>query len=128
MTVDKIEAIFASHVDAPDRSDELCPTCKDPGRCCRAFYLATVEDGPATARTGATREGAQATMDAKGWPFLPVKHRPFEVDGATVDAWLFTCPKLTEAGRCSAYDARPEVCRAFKAGSDPLCVYYEPEG
>ena len=105
-------------------ADDLCATCRDPGHCCRAFYLATMEGG-AHVRPGATREEAQAQMDAKGWPFVPVKHAPFDFEGETIDDWLFTCPKLPAGGRCSIHEDRPQLCRDFKAGSDPLCVYFD---
>ena len=118
------KSLFDAHQSAPDRS-ELCATCVEPGRCCRAFYLATREEGEAEVRTGKTRDEVQAMLDRKGWPFLPVARRPFVVDGVEVDAWLFTCPELNAEGRCSVYENRPQLCRDFKAGSDPLCVYYE---
>jgi len=67
-------------------------------------------------------------MDEKGWPFVPVKHAPFLLDGVKVDAWLFTCSALNAEGRCSIYETRPQLCRDFKAGSDPLCVYHGEKG
>jgi Fe-S-cluster containining protein len=39
------------------------------------------------------------------------------------------CPALTEAGRCSVYDSRPFVCRAYGVTESLRCPYgCEPDG
>lgn len=37
---------------------------------------------------------------------------------------VFDCPLLGEDGRCTDYDGRPELCRLYEAGSDPICAEY----
>ncbi len=105
-------------------TEPSCDSCSDPGRCCRQFYLATRENGTAEVRTGTTRDEARRQMEAKGWPFEPLDHRPFEMDGQWIDAWTFFCTKLLPNGRCGVYEDRPQLCRDYEPGSDALCVYY----
>lgn len=52
-----------------------------------------------------------------GLPFRPLRQ--------TEEArWRWWCTNLLPSGRCGDYENRPEVCRIFVAGSDPLCVHY----
>jgi Fe-S-cluster containining protein len=42
--------------------------------------------------------------------------------GTSYEVWLFAlipCPLLTEDKKCSAYEARPLICRAYYAKGDP---------
>lgn len=42
--------------------------------------------------------------------------------GTSFDVWLYSmipCPLLDDKKRCSAYEARPLICRAYLATSDP---------
>lgn len=100
----------------------LCETCLKPGSCCRDLFLSSVDgnsdvDGPMSA------EKAEHWAMGRQLPFRPLVQQS---DGK----WRWWCPKLDEAtGRCTDYENRPALCRAFAAGSDPLCVHYlaEPE-
>lgn len=47
--------------------------------------------------------------------------------GQTYIACSFACRALV-GGRCSIYEDRPGLCRRFVAGSDALCVEYDPQG
>lgn len=103
----------------------LCETCLVPGHCCRALVLAggefarhcdTVEDVQRELRN----EGEQR-YDGPAMPFQPLLRRR---DGI----WVFWCPRLdAKTGRCLDYDNRPNCCRSYAPGSDPLCVHYWPE-
>lgn len=98
----------------------LCDKCFAPGQCCKNLTLS--RNGKAwTVWQG----DADAAMERRGLPF-----RSLEVIGQWSDAegtWeehSWYCPKLGEDGRCTIYEDRPDICRNYKPGSDPLCVHY----
>ena len=42
--------------------------------------------------------------------------------------WRWWCPALdNQSGRCTIYETRPKLCADYAAGSDPICVHYQPE-
>jgi Fe-S-cluster containining protein len=67
-----------------------------------------------------SREEAEHLVLRHRLPFTPTAQRP---DGI----WYFACTQLQRDGRCGIYDGRPQVCRDFREGSDPLCVHYWAE-
>ena len=69
-----------------------CDVCR--GACCESLYLPVGTD----ARGEWLRAFAARTVGSGG---VEIETR---------------CSKLTADGRCSIYSARPDVCRAFKAG------------
>lgn len=103
----------------------LCDRCFAPGQCCKRMYLSNKE-GPFT-----------VWLDRDITEQMKDKELPFVAIGEILNKWvdefgtgreygvvLFTCPKLGKDGRCTIYENRPEVCKSFEAGSDPLCVHF----
>lgn len=113
----------------------LCDTCAEPGRCCKSLQLGG-RDPKVGISTWAGPGEAEKQMAAFGLPFVAIEGRtegPWTVEhpdspncGRAYVQHVWSCPRLLPSGRCGAYEDRPTICRDFKAGSDPLCVYYEP--
>lgn len=115
-----------------------CDACRWPGACCSGFHLQAGEwmrgktalevlAALAACNTAEAKGGrpVHLTEAPRGWPglahlqlglpFLPLYMRP---DGA----WRFWCPLLDHStGRCSDYDRRPALCRAYEAGAERVC-------
>lgn len=55
----------------------------------------------------------------------PIPMRPlFLSSGGT---WAMWCPNLHPVtGRCTDYDNRPDLCRDYEPGQDPLCIMHVP--
>lgn len=112
-----------------------CDTCRLPGACCVYFWHHRLY------HPDQTRDEVRALMrkgedgfghECEPVPFDPIRpggwyaHDGDAEPGAVM--WIVSCPKLIpEIGRCSIYDARPEVCRDFEPGSNQLCVEYVPK-
>jgi Fe-S-cluster containining protein len=64
-----------------------------------------------------SREDAEHLVLENGAPFIPAAQM-------ASGEWFFSCTQLQTDGRCGAYEDRPQVCRSYVAGSDPLCVHY----
>jgi Fe-S-cluster containining protein len=64
-----------------------------------------------------SREAAEHAALRYGLPFVPAHQHP---DGR----WDWSCTQLQKDGRCGIYEDRPQLCRTYAAGSDPLCVHY----
>lgn len=101
----------------------LCDKCYAPGACCRSLGLSRESGGALTVWTDTD---IPAQMAAYGLPFEPgLKVGEWKTpEGRPYAQFLWSCPKLTADGRCSIYDDRPDLCRKFEAGSDPLCVHW----
>ena len=91
----------------------LCDTCMKPGACCQRLFL-TGAGGEAEAPK--SFEAAEHFAMRSGLPFRPLYQ--------TEAAWHWWCTALGSDGRCTIYENRPQLCRDFKPGSDPLCVHY----
>jgi Fe-S-cluster containining protein len=66
-----------------------------------------------------SHEAAEHMAMRAGLPFRPLIQLP---DGSD---WLWWCPALDDrTGRCTIYADRPQLCRDYAAGSDPLCVHF----
>lgn len=106
----------------------LCDTCIKPGACCRGLGLHNSEGS----LFFETPLHALVAMASYGLPFLPVDS--WYDHYAQADWWadnkarIFTynCPALDADGRCSIYENRPQLCRDYQPGSDPLCVMHKP--
>jgi len=118
----------------------LCETCIDPGHCCRAIRIPVL--WPADMSREEVRKHVRAgTSPPSGNPDNPVVGEPLPtfdpIRRASYHAkkqegppeavtWRFSCSALDSAsGRCGIYENRPQICRNFEAGSNPLCVHYE---
>ena len=97
----------------------LCAVCPIPGHCCKKFPI--WGQGELQFAKDTWKEEATDFMQSKGLPFLPLEvRRESSLDKVNV---LFWCPKLTAEGKCSIYSTRPNTCRIFVPGSDPLCCF-----
>ena len=106
----------------------LCDVCLSPGACCQRMALSSslirrvwMPGGEGRAHDPMSRDRAEHLMIAAGLPFIP-SHQ--QANGV----WRYGCTQLQPNGRCGAYEERPQVCRDFKPGSDPLCVHSWAEG
>ncbi len=100
-----------------------CDRCVHPGACCKLMVISDKAGGFCYEPT-ATADDIRKDMASKWLPFEPVRPDFREVKRGDKLYWWFTCPKVTPEGRCSIYENRPGLCRAFNAGDDPLCVHY----
>lgn len=94
----------------------MCDTCLEPGRCCKRIFLSGGLD-PHFLQLPMSYERAEHAALASGLPFVPGQQLP---DGR----WQWSCYQLQADGRCGIYENRPQLCRDYKPGSDPLCVHY----
>lgn len=98
----------------------ICARCVEPGHCCKRFHLSGEngsfvcwdEDEPAH-----TIEHFHAIERLWQWT---VEFGPDT--GRTYSAWVWTCDKLGDDGRCTIYEDRPDLCRRFEPLSDGLCI------
>lgn len=99
-----------------------CNKCAAPGMCCKAFTLGLpvpLGSLPADVLT------IMNVASAQPLPFLPLRRDGIGInENEGTEQWLFHCPKLGDNGRCTIYETRPDTCRVFKAGEDPLCVHW----
>lgn len=107
----------------------MCEVCSDPGKCCRRLHL----DGPRDLyfwKYLGTPLYALVKMAEMWLPFLPIEPLEYEVEpsegGAKQQArsFFYSCVELRPNGRCGIYEDRPQLCRDFEPGSNPLCVYH----
>lgn len=105
----------------------LCDQCYAPGACCRGFSLSGV-DGGKTYWIDAGLEGVLEQLRAAGLPdFTPTVEVDRWVDeesGREYAYFKFACRALMPDGRCGNYENRPELCRTYEPGSDPICVHW----
>jgi len=112
----------------------LCDTCREPGACCKGLAINIrfpIEMPPDQVQ----KHVAEGTPTYEGGPnhqpvptFVPINRATYLDDGELEPkycTWRFNCTALDEeTGRCNIYRDRPQVCRDFEAGSDPICVHY----
>ena len=101
----------------------LCDARSKPGQCCKDFNLGGGTfwiDGDYT---------VQKFLNDNNLPFEPRMTGEYkdDVSGDMYASYTYSCPKLTDDGRCSIYANRPDLCRRYKPGQDALCVYYKAE-
>lgn len=104
----------------------ICDTCPKPGACCTDFALNIGRLSKDNWQVEATRK-----MRAHNLPFAPLRLAVTgkETDGQEAEfngrvMIRFTCPLVTPEGRCSDYENRPHLCRAYQPKQDALCVLY----
>ena len=119
----------------------LCNACRQPGRCCTGFALPIRGDTAleVLVQLAAMHHGlfkghpnrlshedcvdpqrrAHVEHAAVGLPFIPLNPVP--------GGWRFWCPLLGRDGRCTEYDHRPALCRAYQPASDPICAEWVPD-
>lgn len=111
----------------PRRVKIDCDRCAAPGMCCKAFFLSmSFPVGSLPASVSAVVE-----QNMGPHPFTPLRRitlREGYNPDADVEHWLFGCSALQPDGRCGVYDKRPQLCRDYTAGQDPMCVHYVHEG
>ena len=91
-----------------------CLKCKDPGHCCKAFYLSDYEDSKMWT-IEENRRLISKRLKEYGLPFVPVKKGKHY--------WIIGCTQLNEVGLCKIHPTRPDLCRKYKAGTGYLCVH-----
>ena len=101
----------------------LCAICPEPGFCCRAFGLEDNTGGP-TYWLDELPAAAECDLRESGLPFTVASISAVHTDenGRQYVTCRYNCPHLTTSGRCSIYADRPEACRNYQPGSDPICV------
>lgn len=107
----------------------LCNICPEPGRCCKRFAVYSNGDQEQTFWKDNWREDVKSEAVKRGFPFEPLEIRETYLDGESGEEYVtvfLTCPKLTPAGRCSIYSARPALCKSFQPASNALCVFGMP--
>jgi len=112
--------------DAPQ--NHLCSMCPKPGHCCHEFMLSS-DNHNGSFWEEEWPQLAQQRLGERNLPFVPLRLRELTLDkesGKRFGVGVFTCPKLTSAGRCSIYEDRPSTCRDFQAASSPLCCFIKP--
>lgn len=92
-----------------------CDTCPVPGNCCRFFELQGGEFA-----VGKSYLETLVLLATRFVPFMPLVRSPI------FKGWRFWCPNLGRDGRCTDYENRPDTCRKYEVGSDPLCVLHVP--
>jgi Fe-S-cluster containining protein len=105
--------------DSPD----LCAACPKPGVCCNNFVLANPDF-----RFLPENWESEADAQLREWdePFV-VRGEAWREEctyGKTYVTPYLGCNFVTEEGRCSIYENRPETCRIFRPGESALCVFH----
>lgn len=123
-----------------NKEKSLCGTCRDPGACCRSIQIPR-EFLPGTTRKEVERHLKDGTTNIPGQvlnlsdprplPFTPLREATcigpetgYSKEITSVK-WVYTCPMVTDEGRCSIYENRPEICKLYEPGSDPMCVHHD---
>jgi Fe-S-cluster containining protein len=64
-------------------------------------------------------------------PFEPQRPATFFIGGDSQEPdstyWQCSCPWLDDDGRCQYYDERPQVCREYTPGRDPMCAEFKDD-
>jgi Fe-S-cluster containining protein len=102
-----------------------CDRCIAPGTCCKAIQLFTQEGVEITHPLGTTLEKLRESLRANYLPFEPLRRLKIlaNSDESEKEAWLYSCPKLGDDGRCTIYETRPRLCRTYEPGCDHMCVH-----
>lgn len=95
-----------------------CDTCRAPGNCCSGFVLNHPFPG-----ANWKADAEQLLADAGLQFFKPVRQF-FTSETEWMDGVMFDCSRLGADGRCTDYENRPQLCRAYQAGDDALCAEF----
>ena len=101
----------------------LCDSCMKPGACCDGLALSGGRQ-PFDAGNPMSFEVAEHLAMSANLPFRPLAL--VKPDGDDRPHWRWWCTALSPEGRCTIYAERPQLCRNYQAGSDPLCVHHWP--
>jgi Fe-S-cluster containining protein len=101
-----------------------CDSCHAPGACCKGFVLTNmrVKDDLNW------KESSEIFLTQKSDLGLTRFYAVSKVTGSQRDGTVavrLNCSSLTKEGRCGDYENRPNLCRVFEPGSDPLCAEYD---
>ena len=117
-----VDGNLVAKVQPPKAS--ACDTCRRPGECCKLFTLNI------HAPVSRWHEEMREKLDRHGLEFItpispsPVARALHPDKPELLMNGFFSCTRLGDDGRCSDYENRPELCRIFEPGSDPLCIEY----
>jgi Fe-S-cluster containining protein len=101
-----------------------CDTCAKPGACCNDFVL-NGYNGALRFSEGNWQAEAIERMDGMEMPFRPLRIDADQAGSEPGQVMIrFTCPAVTDEGRCSIYENRPQLCRVYQPLQDKLCVMY----
>ena len=119
-------------------NEPLAGACNGCGACCRVLVLAESpeEVRQMAALTRVLGIPSDHQFAAEHWRPLTrdegMRRNAFYTSRLPPDAHLYTCDRLGDDGRCTAYDERPLVCRGYPwygapprdmALADPECGY-----
>jgi Fe-S-cluster containining protein len=102
-----------------ESSIPLAGACNGCGACCRVIVLAQAPDEVArmAALTRVLGIPSDHVFVAEHWRPLTrdeaMQRNPFYTSRLPADAHLYTCDRLGDDGRCTAYEERPLVCRGY---------------
>jgi Fe-S-cluster containining protein len=91
-----------------------CLKCKDPGACCRRFYLIDSQN-PLVFTIKESKRNAIKRLKEYNLPFV--------IREKGKNRWIIGCTQLNSKGRCKIYPNRPNLCKKYKAGTGYLCVH-----
>lgn len=107
-----------------------CDRCFSPGQCCRDLILSTQEGVITSWDDTDPRERVTEAIGEHWFEPILVNGTWTTPDddpvhpGRSYSAYQWRCRALGPDGRCTVYERRPQLCRDFEAGSDPLCVHW----
>lgn len=105
--------------------ESMCDSCLSPGACCKALRLRggarQADNSDAIEASMSFDQAERRALELNLWMFRPLHQEA--ADGS----WTWSCTQLEPNGRCGIYEDRPELCRSFRPGQDPLCVHYWKE-
>lgn len=98
--------------------------CHWLGACCEKLILwVNGRPWPATEDPAEAQQMIDNYADG-ALPFELLAHGQTTYDNKPTGehAWYLRCKMVRSDGLCGIYEQRPEVCRSFVPGKDPLCV------
>ena len=108
----------------------VCDSCIKPGSCCKGLYLSAEPSSSLSFWADEHPLAALVRMVEMDLPFVPAKvaHRyTDEASGREYVTYRYDCTMLGDDGRCTIYEDRPQLCRAYEPKSDALCIMHEPQ-
>lgn len=112
----------------------MCDKCKDPGACCREIRLSFKVQTKTKLETLAWLAWCTPIEGELGLPFIPErlvrmkcwgeKDEIKDEECPLLEEWIYSCPNLSERGRCDVYEYRPYLCASYVPGIDSSCVHH----
>jgi Fe-S-cluster containining protein len=112
-------------VTADNAPPPLAGSCNGCGACCRVLVLTESPEDvrQMAALTRVLGIPSDHQFAAEHWRPLArdeaMRRNPFYTARLAPDAHLYTCDRLGDDGRCTAYEERPLVCRGYPWYADP---------